>query len=116
MSQPAAASRTRGADASALSGGVARELKRARVAKKSVVATMSVSAGSIVAPDDLCDDLSEALVAAGEDAAASVYPMKRLGTPEDVASLIGFLVSEEASWITGETIRVDGGLLATGGL
>ncbi|MCZ4275218.1 SDR family oxidoreductase [Rhodococcoides yunnanense] len=69
-----------------------------------------------VAPGVVKTKFAEALVAAGEDAAASVYPMKRLGTPEDVASLIGFLVSEEASWITGETIRVDGGLLATGGL
>ena len=44
------------------------------------------------------------------------YPMKRLGTPEDVAALVGFLASDAASWITGETVRVDGGLLATGSL
>lgn len=69
-----------------------------------------------IAPGVIKTKFAEALVAAGEDAAAAVYPMKRLGTPEDVASLIGFLVSEESSWITGETIRVDGGLLATGGL
>ena len=43
-------------------------------------------------------------------------PAARLGTPEDVAALVGFLVSDAASWITGETVRVDGGLLATGGL
>jgi NAD(P)-dependent dehydrogenase (short-subunit alcohol dehydrogenase family) len=42
--------------------------------------------------------------------------MKRLGNPEDVAALVGFLVSDEASWITGETVRIDGGLLATGTL
>ena len=40
----------------------------------------------------------------------------RLGTPEDGAALVGFLVSDAACWITGETVRVDGGLLATGGL
>ncbi len=69
-----------------------------------------------VAPGVVKTKFAEALVAAGEDNAAAVYPMKRLGTPEDVASLVGFLVSDESSWITGETIRVDGGLLATGGL
>jgi NAD(P)-dependent dehydrogenase (short-subunit alcohol dehydrogenase family) len=42
--------------------------------------------------------------------------MKRLGTPEDVAQLVGFLVSDAASWITGETVRVDGGILSTGSL
>ena len=47
---------------------------------------------------------------------AAAYPMRRLGTPEDVAALVGFLVSDEASWITGETVRVDGGVLATGRL
>lgn len=67
-----------------------------------------------VAPGVVKTKFAEALVAAGEEAAAAPYPMKRLGTPEDVASLVGFLVSDAASWITGETVRVDGGLLATG--
>jgi NAD(P)-dependent dehydrogenase (short-subunit alcohol dehydrogenase family) len=39
--------------------------------------------------------------------------MKRLGTPEDVASLALFLVSEEASWITGTAMTIDGGILNT---
>ncbi len=69
-----------------------------------------------VAPGVVKTKFAEALVAGGEEQAASVYPMKRLGTPEDVASLVGFLVSDASSWITGETVRVDGGLLATGGL
>ena len=42
-------------------------------------------------------------------------PDEASGTPEDVAGLVGFLVSDAAAWITGETVRVDGGLLATGG-
>ena len=36
----------------------------------------------------------------------------RLGTPEDIANLVAFLVSDEAGFITGETIVVDGGLSA----
>jgi 3-oxoacyl-[acyl-carrier protein] reductase len=37
-------------------------------------------------------------------------PLKHMGTPEDVASLVAFLVSGEAGYITGEVIRVDGGI------
>lgn len=69
-----------------------------------------------VAPGVVKTKFAQALVASGEDEAAAAYPMKRLGTPDDVAQLIGFLVSDEASWITGDTVRVDGGLLATGGM
>jgi meso-butanediol dehydrogenase/(S,S)-butanediol dehydrogenase/diacetyl reductase len=38
-------------------------------------------------------------------------PMKRVGTGEDVAALVSFLASEDASYITGQTINVDGGLI-----
>ena len=40
------------------------------------------------------------------------YPLRRVGTPDDVASAALFLASDEASWITGSVLRVDGGLLA----
>ncbi|MDG3011204.1 SDR family oxidoreductase [Rhodococcus sp. D2-41] len=69
-----------------------------------------------VAPGIIKTDFASVLVAAGEDKAAAPYPMGRLGTPEDVARLVGFLVSDASEWITGETVRVDGGLLATGGM
>lgn len=42
--------------------------------------------------------------------AAAKSPMGRIGTPEDVAGLIAFLLSDEAAFITGQTIHVDGGL------
>ncbi|VFA97529.1 SDR family oxidoreductase [Nocardia cyriacigeorgica] len=69
-----------------------------------------------VAPGVVKTSFADALYSADEEAAAKVYPLKRLGAPEDVARLIGFLVSEESGWITGETVRVDGGLLSTGGI
>ncbi|MCD2106809.1 SDR family oxidoreductase [Rhodococcus erythropolis] len=69
-----------------------------------------------VAPGIVKTQFAAALVAGGEDKASAGYPMKRLGTPEDVAGLVGFLVSDAAAWITGETVRVDGGLLATGSM
>lgn len=67
-----------------------------------------------VAPAVVKTRFAEALYADGEEAAAASYPLKRLGEPSDVASLVAFLVSDEASWITGETVRIDGGALATG--
>lgn len=69
-----------------------------------------------VAPAIVKTKFAQALISSGEEQAAASYPLKRLGTPEDVAALVGFLVSPAASWITGETVRVDGGLLATGTL
>ncbi|SER65360.1 NAD(P)-dependent dehydrogenase, short-chain alcohol dehydrogenase family [Lentzea xinjiangensis] len=67
-----------------------------------------------VAPAVVKTKFAEALWSGREEEAQQQYPMKRLGTPEDVASLVAFLCSDSASWITGETVRVDGGLLATG--
>ncbi|WP_459958575.1 SDR family oxidoreductase [Nocardia sp. IFM 10818] len=69
-----------------------------------------------VAPGVVKTKFADALYSADEEAAANAYPMKRLGSPEDVAALVGFLASDAAGWITGETVRVDGGLLATGGI
>jgi NAD(P)-dependent dehydrogenase (short-subunit alcohol dehydrogenase family) len=45
---------------------------------------------------------------------SSLIPLKRKGKPDDVASLVQYLASDEASYITGETIKVDGGLILYG--
>lgn len=42
-------------------------------------------------------------------AIAGMHPLQRLGTPEDAAALAAFLISEDAGWITGQVIGVDGG-------
>jgi NAD(P)-dependent dehydrogenase (short-subunit alcohol dehydrogenase family) len=45
-----------------------------------------------------------------EQANANRHPLKRIGEPEDIAKMAGFLLSENSSWITGQIIGVDGGL------
>jgi NAD(P)-dependent dehydrogenase (short-subunit alcohol dehydrogenase family) len=66
-----------------------------------------------VAPGAVKTKFAEPLFAGREEEIASTYPMQRLGVPEDIADAIAFLVSDKASWVTGTTLLVDGGLLAT---
>ncbi len=54
---------------------------------------------------------TEMLEGADREALAKLVPMRRLGSPEDVASTVSFLFSEGASYITGQVISVNGGLV-----
>lgn len=45
-----------------------------------------------------------------KDASTAMHPLGRLGQPEDLAGAIAFLLSDQASWITGQVLGVDGGL------
>jgi NAD(P)-dependent dehydrogenase (short-subunit alcohol dehydrogenase family) len=51
-----------------------------------------------------------------EEQVSDAYPLKRLGVPEDIAGAVAFLLSDAASWITGQTIVLDGGVTLTGGV
>jgi NAD(P)-dependent dehydrogenase (short-subunit alcohol dehydrogenase family) len=62
-----------------------------------------------VAPGVVRTRLAEALWKDHEAAVSSVTPLGRIGEPSDVASTVAFLASDAASWITGETIVMDGG-------
>ena len=73
------------------------------------VARRNITANAL-APGYILTGMVEEL---SEDLKAQVLarvPMNRLGVPEDVAGLVAFLCTDEASYITGQVIRVDGGL------
>ena len=53
--------------------------------------------------------------AGGADRLTPLYPLGRVGEPEDVAGAVAFLASRDAAWITGHTLPVDGGLLTGDG-
>ncbi len=69
-----------------------------------------------VAPAVVKTKFAEALYVGHEEQVASAYPLKRLGTPEDIAGAVSFLLSADAGWITGETLVVDGGVTLGGAL
>src|SRR6266550_3484841 len=64
-----------------------------------------------VAPGFVPTDLTNALLKQMEETILKQIPLGRFGTVEDVANAIAFLVSDEASYITGQVIVVDGGMV-----
>jgi 3-oxoacyl-[acyl-carrier protein] reductase len=46
---------------------------------------------------------------AGRDFTLGIQALKRIAQPDDIAAAVEFLASDEARWITGDTLRVDGG-------
>jgi NAD(P)-dependent dehydrogenase (short-subunit alcohol dehydrogenase family) len=69
-----------------------------------------------VAPAVVKTKFAEALYEGREEKVVRAYPMKRLGLPEDIAGAVSFLLSGDASWITGQTITIDGGVTLGGAL
>jgi len=63
-----------------------------------VVAPATVATDRFLGKEKLLDDLK------------AIYPLGRVGRPEDIAAAIAFLASDDASWITGITLPVEGGL------
>jgi len=67
-----------------------------------------------VAPAVVKTRFAEALYEGREDKVSRAYPMKRLGTPEDIAGAVSFLLGPDAAWITGQTLTIDGGVTLGG--
>ena len=63
-----------------------------------------------VAPGFIATAMTEALSAEQKTRLAEAIPLGRLGTPEDVAAAVLYLASDEAGWVTGATLHVNGGM------
>ncbi|RZU50189.1 NAD(P)-dependent dehydrogenase (short-subunit alcohol dehydrogenase family) [Krasilnikovia cinnamomea] len=67
-----------------------------------------------VAPAVVKTRFATALYEGREEKVAATYPLRRLGVPEDIAGAVTFLSSPDASWITGQTLVIDGGVTLAG--
>jgi len=73
------------------------------------VASRNITVNSI-APGFIATDMTEALGDEQKDVLRKQIPLQRLGAPEDIANIVGFLASDAGAYITGETIHVNGGM------
>src|SRR5690625_12478 len=64
-----------------------------------------------VAPGFISTDMTDALNDEQKEAILKLIPLARLGQPEDVANVVRFLASDDAKYITGQTIHIDGGMV-----
>jgi 3-oxoacyl-[acyl-carrier protein] reductase len=65
---------------------------------------------NVVAPGMIETDMTRAITDTAREEWASKIPLRRLGTPDDIASAVCFLASDEASYITGHVLAVNGGM------
>jgi 3-oxoacyl-[acyl-carrier protein] reductase len=105
LSSTAAEFPSRGQVNYAASKGGVEGLTRA-MAKEFAPRSVRVNA---VAPGLIDTDLSKAVRGLVGDRIKDIIPMKRIGTPDDVANVVTFLASDEAAYVTGQVLRVDGG-------
>lgn len=77
------------------------------VARELAARNITVNA---VAPGYIDTDMTQAMTETAREATLAQIPLKRVGTPRDIAEMVAFLASDRASYITGQVISVDGGM------
>lgn len=77
------------------------------VAKELAARGVTVNA---IAPGFINTDMTASLSDKNKEAIMGSIPAKKMGSPEDIANAVAFLASDEAAYITGEVIKVDGGM------
>jgi NAD(P)-dependent dehydrogenase (short-subunit alcohol dehydrogenase family) len=91
-----------------------------KAALEHLTRTLAVELGpdiriNAVAPAVVKTQFARALYEGREAEVSALYPLRRLGNPDDVAAAVAFLASPDAAWITGQIFNIDGGLLVGGG-
>jgi 3-oxoacyl-[acyl-carrier protein] reductase len=66
---------------------------------------------NMVAPGFIATDMTDAMNEKAKEAVLGTIPLKREGSPSDVANAVLFLVSDNAAYITGQIVNVDGGMV-----
>lgn len=85
-----------------------------RIRTKQEIAAMNKDEGNSFFWKEEYQDKTKKIESDFWDELGEAIPLGRSGTPEDIANAVVFLASDKASYITGETIRVDGGLILPG--
>jgi len=100
------------ADACGANGGPYVAAKAAVNALTKVVARENAPLGvraNVIAPGLIETEIAEGMIAQHGERLVGAIPLRRIGTPEEVARLAVYLASDDASWITGKVFRIDGG-------
>ena len=102
------------ADLCGANGGPYVAAKAAVNALTKVVARENASKNircNVIAPGLIATDIADGMVAYHGDAIVKAIPLRRMGSPEEVAALATWLASDDAAWVTGKIYRIDGGQL-----
>ena len=92
-----------------ISRSISREVARYHIRVNCVSPSMTITEMAKARREDEKEQLGDEKFQDLQNKRLKVYPIGRLGEPQDIANMVVFLASERASWITGQTVSVNGG-------